>query len=333
MMTVSPQMMTVVGLRGFGGPDVLQPESRPVPKPGIHEVLIKVTAAGVNRPDVFQRQGRYPAPAGAPDYPGLEVAGTIEDTGLRSTRFAIGDRVTALLAGGGYAEYAVAHEELTLPAPERLSDVEAAAIPETFFTVWSNVFVTGKLKAGEWFLVHGGSSGIGTCAIQLAKAFGAKVITTAGSAEKCAACVALGADVAINYREQDFVAAVKTATDGKGVNVILDMVGGSYVSRNYECAAIDGRIVQIATLAGAKAEADIAKLMQKRIVHTGSTLRPRPVTEKAVIASDLQQYIWPLLESGAVKPVIYQIFPFRDAARAHAMMELSDHIGKLMLIM
>ena len=240
--------------------------------------------------------------------------------------------MVALLPGGGYAEYAVAHESVTLRSPSVLSDVESAALPETFFTVWSNIFDQGRLAAGEWFLVHGGSSGIGTTAIQLAKAFGAKVIATAGSAKKCAACRDLGADVAINYRDQDFVAEAKASTDGKGVDVILDMVGGDYVVRNYEAAAIDGRILQIATMAGAIAEVDIRMLMQKRLIHTGSTLRPRPVAEKALIAAALETHVWPLLEQGTVKPVVHEIFPLRSAYRAHAVMELSDHIGKLMLI-
>ena len=324
--------MTVIGLDGFGGPDVLQPVISMVPKPGHDEVLIRVTAAGVNRPDILQRQGRYAPPPGAPDFPGLEIAGIVVETGRSVTRHAVGERVTALLPGGGYAEYALAHESVTLPAPKGLSDVEAAALPETFFTVWSNLFDQGRLEAGEWLLVHGGSSGIGTTAIQLAKAFGAKVMATAGSAQKCDACRRLGADVAINYRDQDFVAEAKAATNDKGVDVILDMVGGSYVNRNYDAAAPDGRILQIATMAGAKAEVDIRKLMQKRLIHTGSTLRPRPVAEKAAIAAALHQHVWPLLEEGRLKPVIHEIFPLRSASRAHAAMELSDHIGKLMLV-
>ena len=324
--------MTVIGLDGFGGPDVLKPETRPVPRTGTNEVLIKVAAAGVNRPDILQRQGRYAPPPGAPDYPGLEVAGIVVALGVGTTRVALGERVAALVPGGGYAEYAIAHEALCLPAPSNLSDVEAAALPETFFTVWSNVFDQGRLKAGEWFLVHGGTSGIGTTAIQLAKAFGARVIATAGSNAKCDACRALGADVAINYRDQDFVAEAKAATGEKGVDVILDMVGGAYISRNYEAAALEGRILQIATMAGPKAEVDIRKLMQKRLTHTGSTLRPRPVPEKAAIARSLKEHVWPLIEAGTVKPVIHEIFPLRSASRAHAAMELSDHIGKLMLI-
>lgn len=327
-----PGAMTIIALDGFGGPDVLKPEARPVPRPGAGEVLIKVTAAGVNRPDILQRQGRYAPPPGAPDYPGLEVAGTIVSLGSDAALHSLGDRVTALLPGGGYAEYAIAHESLCLPAPANLSDVEAAALPETFYTVWSNVFDQGRLKAGEWFLVHGGTSGIGTTAIQLAKAFGANVIATAGSASKCAACRALGADVAVNYRDQDFVAEAKHATGDRGVDLILDMVGGPYISRNYEAAALEGRIVQIATMAGAKAEVDIRKLMQKRLHHTGSTLRPRPVPEKAAIGRSLKEHVWPLLEAGTVKPVIQEIFPLRSASRAHAAMELSDHVGKLMLI-
>ncbi|MBY0610717.1 MAG: NAD(P)H-quinone oxidoreductase [Beijerinckiaceae bacterium] len=327
------ETMTAIGLNGFGGPEVLQPETRPVPTPAAEEILIKVAAAGVNRPDVLQRQGKYPAPKGAPDFPGLEVAGTVAALGPDVTRHRLGDRVTALLPGGGYAEYAVAHQSLALPVPHGLSDLEAASLPETFFTVWSNVFDSGRLKAGESFLVHGGTSGIGVTAIQMAKAFGARVIATAGSAAKCEACVRLGAELAINYREEDFVTAVKAATDGEGANLILDMVGGSYVSRNYEAASMDGRIVQIATLAGPRPEVDVSRLMQKRLVHTGSTLRPKPVAMKAAIAASLREHVWPLIDRRAIVPVIHETFGFRDASRAHAAMEQGDHIGKLMLRM
>ena len=327
------ETMTAIGLNGFGGPEVLQPETRPVPQPGAQEILIKVAAAGVNRPDVLQRQGKYPAPKGAPDFPGLEVAGTIEAVGPDATLHTLGDRVTALLPGGGYAEYAVAHQSLALPVPDGLSDLEAASLPETFFTVWSNVFDSGKLRSGEWFLVHGGTSGIGVTAIQMAKAFGARVIATAGSAAKCGACVRLGAELAINYREEDFVEAVKAATDGAGANLILDMVGGPYVSRNYEAASMDGRIVQIATLLGPRPEVDVSRLMQKRLVHTGSTLRPKPVAMKAAIAASLRTHVWPLIDRRVIVPVIHETFPFREASRAHAAMEQGDHIGKLMLRM
>jgi len=324
--------MTVIGIGKPGGPDVLRAEQRPVPRPGPSEILIAVAAAGVNRPDVLQRQGRYARPPGAADYPGLEVAGSVVALGSDAKRYRIGDRVTALLPGGGYADYAVAHESVTLPVPAGFSDIEAAALPETFFTVWSNLFDQGGLKAGEWLLVHGGTSGIGTTAIQMAKAFGARVAATAGSPRKCEACRALGADRAINYRDQDFVEEVKDATGGVGVNMVLDMVGGSYVNRNYDAAALGARILQIATMAGTKAEIDMRKLMIKRLIHTGSTLRPRPVVEKAAIAAQLEAHVWPKLAAGVIRPVIQETFPLREAARAHAAMELSDHIGKLMLV-
>ncbi len=328
-----PDHMTVIGLNGFGGPQVLQAQTRPLPVPGKGEVLIKVAAAGVNRPDVMQRMGHYAPPPGAPDFPGLEVAGTIIQRADGATRYALGARVTALVAGGGYAEYVVADERLVLHSPANLSDIEAAALPETFFTVWSNLFDIGHLKADEWLMVHGGSSGIGTVAIQMAKALGAKVIVTAGSEEKCNACLALGADRAVNYRTEDFVEVSKEITGGKGVNLTLDMVGGSYITRNYEASSMDGRIVQISTLAGPKHEVDIRKLMQKRLHHTGSTLRPRPIEEKAMIAESLLKNIWPLIEQGRIKPVIHTTFALKDAAKAHAMMEASEHIGKIMLVM
>ena len=326
-----PDMMTAIAITEPGGPLVLKPERRPVPKPGPGEILIRVRAAGVNRPDVLQRKGAYPPPKGASDLPGLEASGEVAALGEGATRWRIGDPVAALTPGGGYAEYVVVHESNALPIPHGFTFTEAAAIPETFFTVWHNVFQRGGLKAGENFLVHGGSSGIGTTAIQLASAFGAFVLTTAGSAEKCEACVKLGANRAINYREEDFVTAVKEATDGKGVDVILDMVGGDYVDRNYMAAAVDGRIVQIATLGGAKALADVSRLMVKRLTHTGSTLRPRTVEFKSEIAAELEAKVWPLLADRKIAPVMDMIFPLKEAWRAHERMEEGDHIGKIVL--
>ena len=288
-MTALPARMTAIGIKAPGGPDMLVPEERPVPTPGAGEILVKVAAAGVNRPDVMQRQGHYPPPPGAPDIPGLEIAGEVVALGAGVKRWKIGDKVMALVAGGGYAEYCLAHESHALPVPAGLSMVEAAAIPETFFTVWHNMFERGGLKAGETLLVHGGSSGIGTTAIQLAKAFGARVITTAGSAEKCEACRKLGADVAINYKTEDFVAATKAATDDKGADVILDMVGGDYIARNYEAAAVEGRIVQIAFQGAPKATVDFRRMMLKRLHHTGSTLRARSVADKGAIARAVEE--------------------------------------------
>jgi NADPH2:quinone reductase len=325
-----PTRMTVIGIKAPGGPDMLVPEERPVPKPGTAEILVKVAAAGVNRPDVMQRQGNYPPPAGAPDVPGLEIAGEVAALGPGVTRWQIGDHVMALVVGGGYAEYAIAHESHALPV-DGLSMVEAAAVPETFFTVWHNAFERGELKAGETLLVHGGTSGIGTTAIQLAKAFGARVIATAGSAEKCEACRKLGADVAVNYKTEDFVAATKAATGGKGADVILDMVGGDYVGRNYEAAKVEGRIVQIAFQGSYKATVDFRRLMLKRLHHTGSTLRSRSVDEKGAIARAVEENVLPLIAAGKVKPVIYKTFSLRDAAKAHALMETSAHIGKIVL--
>lgn len=330
-MTDIPQTMIAIGIATPGGPEVLKPQTRPVPQPGAGEILVAVAAAGVNRPDVLQRQGGYNPPPGASDIPGLEIAGTVVARGDGAGRFALGDRVCGLVAGGGYAEYAVVHESNALPAPAGLSLTEAGAIPETFFTVWTNVFQRGRLQAGESFLVHGGSSGIGTTAIQLAKAFGATVLATAGSDEKCRACRDLGADHAINYRTEDFVAAAKAATDGKGIDLILDMVGGDYIDRNYETAADQGRIVQIAFLNGPKATVNFSRLMLKRLVHTGSTLRPRTVAEKAAIAAELQARVWPLLEVGRCKPLINATFPLAEAAEAHRLMESSSHIGKIVL--
>ncbi|WP_089174146.1 NAD(P)H-quinone oxidoreductase [Bosea sp. AS-1] len=330
-MTAIPQTMTAIGFSTPGGPEVLKPETRPVPQPGAGEILVAVAAAGVNRPDVLQRQGGYNPPPGASDIPGLEIAGTVVALGEGARRFAIGDKVCGLVAGGGYAQYAVVHESNALPVPKGLSLTEAGAIPETFFTVWTNVFQRGRLQAGESFLVHGGSSGIGTTAIQLAKAFGATVLATAGSEDKCQACRDLGADYAINYRTEDFVAAAKAATDGRGVNLILDMVGGDYIDRNYETAADQGRIVQIAFLNGPKATVNFSRLMLKRLTHTGSTLRPRTVAEKAAIATELYEKVWPLLEAGRCKPLINATFPLAEAAEAHRLMESSSHIGKIVL--
>jgi putative PIG3 family NAD(P)H quinone oxidoreductase len=326
-----PEKMTVVAITQPGGPLVLKPEKREVAQPKAGEILIRVRAAGVNRPDVLQRQGAYPPPPGASDLPGLEVSGEVAALGEGTGRWRPGDAVTALVAGGGYAEYVTVHGSNALPVPPGFTFTEAAALPETYFTVWHNVFQRGGLKKGESFLVHGGSSGIGTTAIQLASAFGATVIATAGSADKCDACLKIGADRVVNYREADFVPVVKEATGGKGVDVILDMVGGDYVNRNYDAAAEDGRIVQIATLNGAKATANFSTLMRKRLVHTGSTLRPRPVAFKADIAAALEQNVWPLLAQRRVAPIMDMIFPLREAWRAHERMEEGENIGKIVL--
>jgi len=326
-----PATMTAIGLPTPGGPEALVPEQRPVPTPRKGELLVKVAAAGVNRPDVMQRKGLYPPPPGAPDIPGLEISGEVVALGEGVTRFKLGDKVCALVIGGGYAEYCLAEEASSLPVPKGLSMIEAAALPETFFTVWTNVFDLAGLKSGETFLVHGGTSGIGTTAIQLAKAFGATVFATAGSAEKCAVCRELGADYAIDYKTEDFVAVIKEATGGKGINVILDMVGGSYIARNYEAASPLGRIVQIAFMEGSKVQIDYMRLMLKRLSHMGSTLRSRPSAEKAAIAASLAEKVWPLIEAGTVKPVLDQTFKLTDAAAAHTRMETSLHIGKIML--
>ena len=326
-----PEKMNAVAISVPGGPMVLKPERRPVPHPGPGEILVRVHAAGVNRPDVLQRKGAYPPPKGASDLPGLEVAGEVAALGEGALRWSIGDRVCALTAGGGYAEYVTVHASNALPLPAGFTYTEAAALPETCFTVWHNVFERGALKSGDALLVHGGSSGIGTIAIQLASAFGATVIATAGSAEKCEACLKLGATRAVNYREEDFVAAVREATDGKGADVILDMVGGSYVDRNISAAAVEGRIVQIATQEGAVATADVSKIMLKRLVYTGSTLRPRTVEVKGAIAAALESKVWPLLASRRIAPVMDMIFPLGDAWRAHERMEEGAHIGKIVL--
>jgi len=323
--------MIAIEISRPGDPDVLVPVERRRPVPGASDVLIRVAAAGVNRPDVFQRLGRYPPPPGASDIPGLEVAGTIEQLGDGVRGFAVGEAVCALVAGGGYAEYCVAPAPQCLPSPRGLDHVAAAAIPETFFTVWTNVFERGRLQPGETLLVHGGSSGIGTTAIQLAHARGARVFATAGSAEKCAACERLGAERAINYRQDDFVAIVREATGGRGVDVVLDMVGGDYFARNLEVLAVEGRLVEIATLHGVKAELNIQTIMQRRLTITGSTLRARPVPEKASIARAVHTNVWPLLEAGTVKPIVYATFPLREAAEAHRVMESGVHIGKLVL--
>lgn len=326
-----PSEMTAVEIRTPGGPEVLVPARRPVPAPAAGEVLIQVAAAGVNRPDVLQRKGGYAPPPGASDIPGLELAGRVVALGEGAGDWKVGDAVTALVAGGGYAEFCTAPAPQCLPVPKGLSLLEAAAIPETYFTVWTNVFDRGGLKAGEAFLVHGGSSGIGTTAIQLAAAFGARVFATAGSAEKVAACEALGAERGINYRDEDFVAAVKEATGGNGVNLVLDMVGGSYVQRDIAALAPDGRLVFIAFLGGAKAEVDFSQIMMKRLTVTGSTLRPRPIAFKAAIAQSLKTRVWPLLEAGKARPQIFKTFPLAQASEAHALMESSAHVGKIVL--
>jgi NADPH:quinone reductase len=323
--------MIAVEITRPGEPDVLVAVERPRPVPASGEVLIKVAAAGVNRPDVFQRRGRYPPPPGASDIPGLEIAGLVDEVGPDVHDLSVGSAVCALVAGGGYAEYCTAPAPQCLPVPRGLDLVAAAAIPETFFTVWTNVFERGRLQANDALLVHGGSSGIGTTAIQLARARGSRVFATAGSADKCRACEALGAERAINYREQDFVAVVRDLTGGRGVDVVLDMVGGEYFARNIEALAVEGRLVEIATLQGVKAELNIQTIMQRRLTITGSTLRARPIAEKAAIARAVHAHVWPLVESGAVKPVVHATFPLREAAEAHRVMEASTHIGKLVL--
>jgi NADPH:quinone reductase len=329
-MSALPASMPAVAIASPGGPEALVPTTRPVPEPGPDEVLIEVAAAGVNRPDVLQRQGNYPVPPGASDLPGLEVAGRIVALGPDVAAWAIGDPVMALLAGGGYAAYVNAPAPQCLPVPRGFTMVEAAAVPETFFTVWTNVFERGRLQTGETFLVHGGASGIGTTAIQLARAFGARVFVTAGSAEKCRACERLGAERAIDYKTEDFVEVVKSLTGGSGVDLILDMVGGDYVARNIAAAAVEGRIVSIAFLRGAKVEITLASVMGKRLTLTGSTLRPRSVSEKGAIAAALRERVLPLLDSGRVKPIIDSTFPLARAADAHRRIE-ADHTGKIVL--
>jgi putative PIG3 family NAD(P)H quinone oxidoreductase len=326
-----PAQMTVIGISKPGGPEVLLPETRAVPVPGPGEILIKVQAAGVNRPDVAQRSGSYPPPPGASDLPGLEVAGEVVALGEGAVRHKLGDKVMSLVAGGGYAQYTIAQDAQAMAVPPALSMLEAGATPETLMTVWHNVFERGGLKEGETLLIHGGSSGIGTMAIQLAKAFGAKVIVTVGSKDKADACVKLGADRAINYKTEDFVAEVKAATGGTGANVILDMVGGPYIERNYDAAAIDGRVVQIAVLGGAQATVNFAKLMVKRLVHTGSTLRPQSNAAKARMVAAIEAKVMPLLREGRIKPLMDSTFPLEKAADAHRRMETSEHIGKIVL--
>jgi NADPH:quinone reductase len=326
--------MKAIEIRQSGAPEVLQLTDRPDPVAGAGELLIRVAAAGVNRPDVLQRKGVYPPPPGAPDLPGLEVAGTIvggDTSAMAAAGFKLGDRVCALVAGGGYAQLCVAPVGQCLPVPGGLSDVEAASLPETFYTVWSNVFDRAKLQAGETLLVQGGTSGIGVTAIQLAKAAGATVIVTAGSDDKCAACVALGADHAINYRTHDFVAEVKRLTEGQGANVILDMVAGDYVARELNCLADDGRLVIIAVQGGVDSKIDAGAVLRRRLTITGSTLRPRPLAFKAAIAQALRSNVWPWIDAGRIKPVIFKVFPAADAAQAHALMESNQHIGKLVL--
>jgi putative PIG3 family NAD(P)H quinone oxidoreductase len=326
-----PLEMTVVEIAAPGGPEQLKTATRPVPKPGDEEVLVKVAAAGVNRPDVMQRQGRYPPPAGASDLPGLEIAGEIVALGPKVSGLSIGDKVTALLPGGGYAAYAVAAAPLCLPVPAGISMVEAAAIPETFFTVWTNLFDRGRCKAGDIVLIHGGTSGIGTTAIQLAAAWGASAFATAGSDAKARACERLGAVRGINYHTEDFVEVMRAQTGGKGVDVTLDMVAGSYVARNMEIAAPEGRIVIISLLGGSKAEINVGMILTKRLTLTGSTLRARTVAQKAAVAEAVHKNVWPLLAAGRVRPVIHATFPLAEACEAHRLMETSNHIGKIVL--
>ena len=324
-----PEKMTAIEITAPGGPEALAPVERPVPRPGPGEVLVRVAAAGVNRPDVMQRQGHYPPPPGASDVPGLEIAGEVVASGPGAA--GVAGRVCALVQGGGYAEYCLAAAPLCLPVPAGMSDVEAAGLPETYFTVWTNVFERGRLAPAETLLVHGGSSGIGTTAIQLARAFGAAVYATAGSDEKCRACEGLGAAECVNYREDDFVARIAAATDGRGVDVVLDMVGGDYFPRCLDCLAVEGRLVQIATQRGIKSEINLLKVMVKRLTVTGSTLRPRSVAEKTPIANALRERVWPLLEAGKARPIVHATFPLREAAAAHALMDSGAHVGKIVL--
>jgi NADPH2:quinone reductase len=329
--TSLPSTHRVIEITTPGAPEVLQARSRDVPIPKRGDVLIRVEAAGVNRPDVLQRLGKYPVPHGASDLPGLEVAGTVAQLGEGVTEWKVGDAVCALTPGGGYAEFCIAPASNCLPIPKGLDAVQAASLPETFFTVWSNVFDRGRLMRGETFLVQGGSSGIGVAAIQMVHAMGHRVFATAGTPEKCAACEKLGAERAINYKTEDFVAAVKALSDGKGVNVILDMVAGEYVPREVKALADDGRLVIIALLGGSKATVDLNDVLRRRLTITGSTLRPRPVEFKAAIARSLREKVWPLIEAGRIKPVIYATFPLAEAAKAHALMESGEHIGKIVL--
>lgn len=326
-----PATMTAIAVEGKGGPEMLKPVELPTPQPGDAQVLIKVAAAGINRPDVMQRQGLYPAPKGHSEIPGLEVAGIVAATGSSATRFQIGDKVMALVNGGGYAQYTIAEEPCCLPVPDGLAMDQAGGVPETFFTVWHNVFDRAHLSSGEWFMIHGGTSGIGVTAIQLAKAFGANVVATAGSDEKCDACRNLGADLAINYKNEDFVEAVKTNVGKRGIDVILDMVGGDYIAKNIACLGDDGRLVNIAYQKGSKAEVDFLRVMLKRLTITGSTLRIRPTEVKGRIARALEEYVVPMLADGRVKVVMDSTFPLREACQAHARMDAGAHIGKIVL--
>jgi len=326
-----PGEMTVVEIAAPGGPEQLKTARRPIPKPGDNEVLVRVEAAGVNRPDVMQRQGRYPPPPGASDLPGMEIAGEVVALGAGVSGVSLGDKVTSLLPGGGYAGYAIAAAPLLMPIPKGLSMVEAAAIPETFLTGWTNLFERGRCKAGDIVLIHGGTSGIGTTAIQLAKAWGARVFATAGSEAKARACEALGAVRGIDYKTEDFVEVIRAQTKGYGVDITLDMVAGSYVQRNLEIAAVEGRVVTISLLGGSRAEINVGMILTKRLTLTGSTLRSRTVAQKAAVADGVRQNVWPLIESGKVKPVIFKTFPLAEAAAAHRLMESSNHIGKIVL--
>jgi putative PIG3 family NAD(P)H quinone oxidoreductase len=330
-MTVIPLEMQAVEIVAPGGPEQLKIAVRPVPRPAEDEVLVRVAAAGVNRPDVMQRQGRYPPPAGASDIPGMEIAGEIVALGAGVVGLRVGDAVTALLPGGGYAEYAVASAPLCLPIPAGLSLVQAAALPETFLTVWTNLFERGRCKAGDDVLIHGGTSGIGTTAIQLASAWGARVYATAGSDDKARACEKLGAVRGINYRTEDFVEVIRRDTAGRGIDVILDMVGGDYLDRNLQVAAVEGRLVIISMLGGARAELKLNTLLTKRLTVTGSTLRSRTVQQKAAVAAAVREHVWPLLEAGRVRPVVHATFALADAAAAHVLMESSNHVGKIVL--
>jgi NADPH:quinone reductase len=323
--------MIAISIAKPGGPDVLQPIDIPIPQPGRRDVLIRVAAAGVNRPDMLQREGKYPPPPGASDIPGLEVSGVITACGPDVKRWREGDRVCALVSGGGYAEYCAAPEAQCLTIPPNLDLVSAGAMPETFFTVWTNVFDRGRLRRGESFLVHGGTSGIGTTAIQMARAFGARVFATAGTDQKCAACERLGAERAINYKKEDFSPALMSSTGGAGIDVILDIVGGPYFGRNVDLLAVDGRLVEIAVLGGAKADLDLVRLLRQRITITGSTLRSRSVEEKGAIAAAVERAVWPLVESGEIRPIVHATFPLTQAAEAHRLMESGSHIGKIVL--
>jgi NADPH2:quinone reductase len=326
--------MKAVEIKGFGAPEVLVLGERPDPRPGPAEVLVRVAASGVNRPDVLQRKGAYAPPPGASDIPGLEFAGQIIDgdaKAMSAAGYKVGDRVCALVAGGGYAQLAVAPVSQCLPVPRGLSDVEAASLPETFFTVWSNVFDRARLQRGETLLVQGGSSGIGVTAIQLGKAFGARVFVTAGSADKCKACLGVGADAAIDYKERDFVEEVKRLTDGRGADVVLDMVAGSYIAREVQCLADEGRIVIIAVQGGVKSEFNAGDVLRRRLTITGSTLRPRPEAFKAAIAASLRDQVWPLIEAGRIKPIVHRVFAAAQAADAHSLMESGEHVGKIVL--